>query len=184
MDRFLLQILTTEVGMQCRFVLQGYDLYETELALSERKPTRDDWFNDPTVRPDYYIPRIWFAVQAILTASANASKLLWGDSYRDPLTRADLRAALEVGEGSCLEPMQLRNQFEHYDEKIQKWRDKQKGEVYVGRNIGSAPLPDSEDIFAHLDTSTSTVTFRKHKAVIVDLVAEAQRILPLTAHQL
>ena len=166
--------------MQCEFVLLGADQLTKAQAHAGRLPT-----NDPETRPAVYVPRIWFAVQNIVAASANLSKLLWADDdapQEDHALRAELRSKLGIAADSRLKSKRLRNQFEHYDEKVMDWHGAG-GSVYVGRNVGLPPLADQDpkDRFAHYDYSTGIVTFFGHSASIPEIVAEARRILDLIA---
>ena len=70
--------------------------------------------------------RVWYSVQAFLSAAANISKLLWPLDRRDgakqfPDRGAHLRRTLAIEESSLLKNKDLRNHFEHFDERIEEW---------------------------------------------------------------
>ena len=67
--------------------------------------------------------RTWFAVQALLVAAAHVSKLLWPapGSARDQPRATRLRALLGVDETSPLNAVDMRNHFEHFDERLERW---------------------------------------------------------------
>lgn len=65
--------------------------------------------------------RVWIAIQNLLTAAANISKALWGSKGRRADDRALLRDLLAVPDDSPLRGVDLRNHFDHYDERIDLW---------------------------------------------------------------
>jgi hypothetical protein len=134
--------------------------------------------------------RGWFALQSILSAAANLSKLLWG-SRDDPdaeARRADLRVAAGVSDESVLRSPKVRNQFEHIDQKIEKWFNTSGGKGYVSRNIGQygdIHIESDEDAsrFGRWDPETGIVTFWTHSVSIPEIVTEVERILPIVSEQ-
>jgi hypothetical protein len=136
--------------------------------------------------------RKWLALQSILVSAANISKLLWGSrgegSTERQKARAPLRELLEVEQDSPLYDLRLRNDFEHFDERLERWLSKATGQQvpYVGRNIWHAPegvtmiAGEAEHRrFGHYDPVTATVSFWTHSVDLRSLIAEVDRILPL-----
>jgi hypothetical protein len=162
MDQFLQKIFRAEVGLQCRAIVAA----NAELARS----TTDD--------------EAWIALQNLLVASANASKLMWGSGGRAAAERIDLRSSLGVGSTSPLEDPDLRNDFEHCDERLaQHFADSTEWvRAYSGRNIGqnrATPMNQAGESreFHHFNPVTGVVTFWEHAASIPDLLGEAVKIL-------
>lgn len=135
--------------------------------------------------------RTWFALQGILVSAANISKLLWGTG-RDPnraKTEADrrkLRLSIGVGYRSPLRDRELRNGFEHFDEKLDAWARSGQPLGYIGRNVGPltalriAGTSMSRERFGHYDPATGRVIFWTRKsASIPRIVTEVRRIYPL-----
>ncbi len=60
-------------------------------------------------------------VQGFLTAVANISKALWGPKGKRAQERAPLRATLKVDEASPLKPTSMRNNFDHFDDRLDTW---------------------------------------------------------------
>jgi hypothetical protein len=178
-DRFLQILFRYEITMQCKFILLAAEQLEEAQAAGDVNPTREQWLNDPKMRPDHYIPRIWFGVQNTIVAAGNLSKLLWGSGGQAEDDRAILRSQLEVEDDSCLRQTELRNHFEHFDEKVSTWRIEEGGEVFIGRNIGGAA--EREEWFQHYDPSTGIVTFFGYSTSLPEIVSEARRILPLAS---
>lgn len=63
--------------------------------------------------------RIWYSIHGFLVATGNVSKLLWPPRSRKRERGTELRASLSVEENSCLQARDLRDNFEHYDERLE-----------------------------------------------------------------
>jgi hypothetical protein len=146
--------------------------------------------SDPKLKPGYKIVGTWEALQAILVCAANLSKLLWGSRSGKPQEREEreasrkpLRDKLGVKDESPIKPLKVRNQFEHFDEKLEKLYGDGKGAaVHASRNIDvqiGAGLPQPEQ-FGHYDTATGRVTFWTEELSIPDVLTEIRRIYAKT----
>lgn len=166
MDGHLLSTFQSELRAQCEFILIGGR--QVNAHLEERQPTQP----------------IWFALQGMLVSAANASKLLWGSRTEEALeARRELRESVGVTDASPLSSRRLRNDFEHFDERLEEWFDKSRDHIYIGRLIGD---PDGiivdgwgvpEDKFGHFDPSSTLVSFWERSACLQDIVSEAERII-------
>lgn len=130
------------------------------------------------------IVRHWFVLLGILIAAANLQKLFWGSGGKKKGQRQALRELLEVSDDSCLHDPDLRNDFEHFDERIEGRIAKQGQTGYIARNIG----PIGEDFlsgeesharFGHYDPETGDLSFWAHSVNVFEIVEEASRILEL-----
>jgi hypothetical protein len=169
MDTFVLRIFQSEVELQCKFILTA--THELNAALL-------------TMNGD----EIWKQLQVVLVASANLSKMFWGSSGKKQAERAALRESLQVGNDSPLRDPDLRNDFEHFDERLEDWFSESEHRNFVGRNIGPENMivfgdQAPPDRFQHFDPATGTVTFWDHSVSINDVVNEAARILPLARQE-
>jgi hypothetical protein len=130
--------------------------------------------------------RQWLALQTIVISAANLSKLLWGSRSEAKAERAPLRASLEVGDDSCLSSRNLRNDFEHFDERIERWFASSEKRDFFGRSIGERAkfLYDGDDPwFGHYDPTTGTLSFWDNAADIVAIHDEANRILAIAERE-
>jgi hypothetical protein len=164
MDERLLEIFQGELRSQCEFAVIGAQLVNANLGPNGNGRT------------------VWFALQGILVAASNASKMLWG-SRQEPVleARRPLRESVEVDDSSPLSSRRVRNDFEHFDERLETWFGRG-GHIYLGRNIGppgsiQVTGQTATDVFGHFDPSTATVSFWENAADLNAIVAEAQRIL-------
>ena len=121
---------------------------------AERLVTRRDGF-DPI--------EIWSAIQSILIAAGNVSKILWPPRSRSAPRGVMLRALLDIDENNALSDRNFRNHFEHYDERIEDWLSSRHSAVYVDQIIGPPPglLRDfPQNAHRGYDPSTQTLSFR------------------------
>lgn len=146
MDEHLLRVFQFQIAAQCDFALRAAD----DLAVAlESKDTR----------------RTFYAIQNLLNAANNIAKALWGQSGRLATERAPLRASLEMDKLSPTLPLAMigmRNNFEHYDERIDRWWRESKHHNYVDLNVGRPgifPTPADIDIFRNFDPASGSLTF-------------------------
>jgi hypothetical protein len=110
MEQRLLHVFQLEVVRQCEFAVMASQ--EIESVLNDR--------NDMNRRPaSNGMTRIWYSIHGFLIATGNVSKLLWPPRSRNRERGAELRESLSVEENSCLQVRDLRDNFEHYDERLE-----------------------------------------------------------------
>lgn len=186
MEQHLKEIFHGHVAYQCRYALIA--------AAQLDEAVRDEEANDRFAGTDNYDwdemrrcnDRIWAAIQGLLTAVANVSKLLWGQKGNAP--REDLRSALSVDSSSPLRDRAVRNKLEHLDEYLDAWwAEAASRKVYIDNVIGPLDRGDivsgvavsNESVFRRFDPTTGEVLFWDWRVNLVDLVREVQRILPM-----
>jgi hypothetical protein len=123
----------------------------------------------------------WQHVQAMVSCAANVSKLLWGQNGRLAKERADMRAILNVPDTSLMRPTVMRNNFEHLDERIDRWYELPGPRIYVDGNVGpirSAIRTDggSESYFRNFDPTTGELSFWGDIVNIHDLARELGQV--------
>ena len=111
------------------------------------------------------------AIQLILVAAGNVSKILWPSRKSSAARGEMLRKLLNVDNRNLLSDRKFRNHFEHYDERIEDWFEKNRSAVYMDSSIdpfksiwGSNPA-NRHRVYNPL---TQTLTFRGES---VDLAA-------------
>jgi hypothetical protein len=164
MDKHLLSIFQSELKTQCEFIVIGAQVVNANLG------------------PQGNSQAVWFGLQGILISASNASKILWG-SRQDPVleARRPLRESVSVDDSSPLSSRKLRNDFEHFDERLEEWFETSENHIYLGRNIGPPNMivlsgASPTDQFGHFDPTTAIVSFWDHASNLNDVVAEAERI--------
>lgn len=85
--------------------------------------------------PDHFDElEIWVSIQSILVAAGNVSKILW--PRKPSKARGErLRTLLNIDDGNLLSDRKFRNHFEHYDERIEDWFEKNGSAVYADSSI-------------------------------------------------
>lgn len=176
-----LRIYQLQVVGQCHVLLQGAAQAQSALDKVMQPPSP----SEPPGARAAHVDAFWVAAQNVLTAAANLAKALWGSGGRKATQREDLRRSLQVDDTSVLKSSPiLRNHLEHFDERIEKWESKSSRRIFVDRNIGdkarmiSPPLEDYE-IFRNYNPESGELTFWGDSVLLRDVVAEAERILPL-----
>jgi len=152
MDDFTRQVFLGEIRHQCEFAIAAYD------AVQQRNDTGT----------------IFYHIQSFLASAANVSKVLFpGSIYGSPefkescRQRADeLRNLLDVDENSALKDRELRDHFEHFDERIQKWANRAGPKNYIDNNViigmtleQAIRGASSQDIFRTYVSPPPTVLF-------------------------
>lgn len=125
---------------------------------------------------------LWVAVQIFVTGAANMAKALWGQKQAHAEARADLRASLGVQDDSPLRNVTMRNHFEHYDERIDRWDANSRDHNFVDRTIGPPEMiegVDDLDRFRFFDPSTASVYFWGERFDLRPIADEASRLLQL-----
>ena len=163
MDLMLLRIFQQQVLLQCQFIL--FAARDINMALNQD----DD-------------KRIFYAIQNLLNAAANVSKALWGQGGKFADERKTLRDSIGVSDTSPLREISIRNDFEHFDERLDNWWKQSKNHNYLDLSIGSIRTAISGfsdiDMFRCLNPQTGAVSFWGTDFNLNTVIAEVRRILP------
>lgn len=161
MEPLLLQVFQHQVLTQCEFILLAAE--EVQAALQADDTTR-----------------VFYGLQNVLNAAANVSKALWGQRGKRAAQRQELRASLGIADDSPLRGVLMRNNFEHFDERVDVWWRTSKRHIYIDGNIGAkATMPASEtvELFRHFDPATTILYFWNQEFHITAILAEVSTIL-------
>jgi hypothetical protein len=168
MDWNLQRFFLLEISLQARFVELGSEALDRALADETSVGTTD----------------IWLALQTIVVSSANLSKMLWGSSGKKAAERAEIRDSLGLKDDSCLNSVDLRNDFEHIDERMERFAKEGGSHFVIGRNVGGPPhawgdTKAGNRSFGHYDPDSGLVWFWENDLSVPCLVAEAGKIRPV-----
>jgi len=158
----LLRIFQQQVALQCDFMLRAAN--EVNVALKS-----DD------------MDGIYYAIQNLLNAAANISKALWGQGGKLAADRQELRDSIGIDDKSLLREVTMRNHFEHFDERLDRWWNESPHHNCVDRNLGPRSMIDGvEDIdrFRNFDPVTTDLTFWGQDFNLQKIIDEVRRILP------
>lgn len=129
----------------------------------------------------------WSAIQSILIAASNVSKILWPIKKEHLARGKHLRKLLEVDEDHLLSDRTIRNHFEHYDERIQNWLENNQSSVYFDLEINPLELnPWSIPRFFHrsYNPPSKKLSFRNESIdlgeIITKLIEIRKKCSPFT----
>ncbi len=162
------------------WLFQGQIKFQCECALVAAEE-----LNGALARDD--IPSIFRALQSILTSTANISKLLWGTQKKTKgravaASRLPLRDSLQIKDDSPLLPVVMRNNFEHFDERIDEWwrtssRRRFADNILLSRAELNGFAP--KERFRVFDRDSWDLTFFEDEFNVRLIINEVSRILPL-----
>lgn len=129
--------------------------------------------------------RIWYSIQSYLIAVANVSKYLWppvgrkkSDGGRQ-LRASVLRASLHADQLVTLRNRTLRDHFEHFDERIDKWAETSKERYFadsiVHDDVTIKWLMEG-DSFRILNRNTLELTFNGQLFSLTDFNTELENV--------
>jgi hypothetical protein len=158
-DTMHLRIFQTQVRDQCRFVLLATERVNETLKRVGDAAARGD--NRAVAAANDVL---WFELQNLLTAAANVSKVMWGSGGKLEEERRPLRESLGVPDDSPLKNTDLRNHFEHFDERIDRWWTESPNHAYIDRIIGppnaiSGTSVTDVDCFRQYNPATNQANF-------------------------
>jgi hypothetical protein len=123
---------------------------------------------------------VWCSIQSILVAAGNISKILW-PVRRDSIKRGKrLRVLLDIDDQNLLSDRKLRNHFEHYDERIEDWFEKNNSAVYMDSYIDPfKPIWGSNfsNIHRSYNPLTGVLTFRDESVDVSAILRELDDII-------
>jgi hypothetical protein len=167
MDSILLRAFQMQVMLQCEYVRISADRITALLAQRPRRGHTN-------------VP-LFFEIQNLLNAAANISKALWGVA-RDKEAKAarkPLRESVGVRDDSPIRVVQMRNNFEHFDGRIDEWWKKSKAHNVCDLNVGLKEWVvgiDEIDMFRQFDPKDRTLTFWSQEFDLQAIIDEALRI--------
>ena len=172
MDPVLLRLFQGQVHLQCQFLtfaVEDLESAQKDLTLAVR---------DSESRQNGMI-RMWFAIQNMLNAVGNISKALWGQGGGRSAERKPLRDSIGVTDMSPLRLPDMRNHFEHFDDRLDHWWDTSRRHNYVDLNVGLAVGGvEDDDTFRNYFPQTGEVVFWGERFDLRLIAEEVQRILP------
>lgn len=119
----------------------------------------------------------WSAIQSILIAAGNVSKILW-PPRRESVPRGKmLRELLHVDDRSALSDRNFRNHFEHFDERIEDWFSSTHSAHYTDQVIGLCPIRDfPQTVHRAYDPLTQTLIFRGESMNLASILGALDEI--------
>lgn len=165
MDAMLLRLYETQVAFQCLAALDARRRMTTALQEHESE-------------------QFWFAVEGFLSAVANISKVCWGLRGKKEVERQPIRDSLGIDDSSALRPTtDMRNHFEHFDQRLEDWEAKSSAHIFIDFNLGSIQTPDRIDVFRNYDPTTEKLVFWGDEYDVLKIVKALEILLPRALEQ-
>lgn len=165
MELMLLRTFQNQVLLQCEFMLFAAEDVNSALGGG----------GSDTVH------RVFYGLQNLLNAAANVSKALWGQAGSLATERKTLRDSIGVSDDSPLREVTMRNNFEHFDERLDRWWAKSSNHNHVDLIVaprGAISGADDIDTFRWFDSNTADLVFWSQQFNLQALIDEVKRILP------
>jgi hypothetical protein len=166
METMLLRMFQQQVLLQCKFVLLAS--HEVDASLIAGNNTRT-----------------FYALQNLLTAAANISKALWGKGGGKEgkgEERRPLRESIGVADDSPLRRIAIRDDFEHFDERLTRWWEQSTSHNYADLNLGDIRMAikgiSDQDTFRCFNPQTGEVMFWGTDFNLKLVITEIIHILP------
>jgi hypothetical protein len=112
------------------------------------------------------LDREYYYLQSLVIALGNISKILWPLKKKNENRGIDLRTILSVKDDSVLKNRDLRNLFEHFDERAEEWFKSEGCTRFSDRNVGSmkgAAMPFEKDRLRTFNPETWALTYIENK---------------------
>jgi hypothetical protein len=162
MDIFLLRVFQRQVLLQCKFLMLAANEVNQGLKLKDTD-------------------RTFYALQNMLVAGANIAKSLWGGGGKLEAQRKPLRDSIGISDSAQLRNVTMRHNFEHLDERLDRWWKESKQHNHIDLSIGPSDMISGTaemDKFRHFDPVTTDMIFWGEQFNLQQIVNEVQMILP------
>ena len=178
-------IYLMEAETQCRLVHGAVLALNQALQANAQKPEGEiNWEQMAYVQRE-----VFRSLHSLLTHASNVSRLFWPPGGDNPaaMKRKERGRMLrsKVGlpdDGHPLHKRTLRDHLEHFDERIDLWRETSVRKNYVQDAIapkGSIQGLEETDMMRWYDPAAKTFRFRGEEYNIQELVASVDALLPL-----
>jgi hypothetical protein len=172
MNAFLELLFRDQIELQCEAIVAAAEELEAVLA-EDGPPWNQDWNS-----------RVWIAVESMMGATARVSKALWGQRMNRAEQRQSLRKGLRVPDGSVFADVAMRDHFEHFDERLERWWSEEGRDRHADRQVlpeAEWPITDDSNLFRQFDPETWVLFFWGDRFNMREVVVEAKRLLEALA---
>ena len=142
MEVMLLRMFQRQIDLQCKGAIVASNSASNSLVLGDGEG-------------------FWLHMQSFLTCVANISKALWGQGGTLAADREPLRQSLQVADDSPLRPTSMRNNFDHFDDRLDKWWADDPNHNFIqiiGPRNSIVGIPQDR-IIRHFDPTTAELIF-------------------------
>jgi hypothetical protein len=180
----IVQVYVAQVLQQCQFIIMAHaDMRRASAKSVEAFYVRKDRARlEEGIRMGQDADReLWYAAQALMSAAANVAKVLWGKNATIAATREPVRNALGVADGVTWQAARhVRNNFDHYDDRIREWNESGEGLQVEGIGGPAKIVGHTRRAqWRNYDPQNDTLYFWGVVLPLGDIEAEARRLIPV-----
>lgn len=121
--------------------------------------------------------RIWYSVHNLLSHAGSISRILWPPWAKYEQRGTEMRKNLGIDDAHSFSDRDMRDAFEHFDDRVEEW-EKESGTLnFSDLNIGplgAVTMPSSRDILRHYDPYRRWICFRGKIYQLDDVVRSIQ----------
>ena len=194
MDDFLKGVYVSEVKKQCEFGLAAVKYLNHALQqVNNRELARDE--------SQFYYSEVFRQIHSLLTHASNVSRMFWPPSpkqkknetdqdYENRLLKIDkvvrgrvLKVEYGLDDSNPLKNRTLRDNLEHYDERLDHWRNNSVNRNIVSDTIGppNAIVGLAEtDMMRWFDPTRNVFKFRGEEYDLQGIAASIDQLLPIS----
>lgn len=194
MDDFLKGVYVSEVKKQCEFGLAAVKYLNHALQqVNNRELARDE--------SQFYYSEVFRQIHSLLTHASNVSRMFWPPSpkqkknetdqdYENRLLKIDkvvrgrvLKVEYGLDDSNPLKNRTLRDHLEHYDERLDHWRNNSVNRNIVSDTIGppNAIVGLAEtDMMRWFDPTRNVFKFRGEEYDLQGIAASIDQLLPIS----
>ena len=178
MHEFLLGVYKRQVIIQSHLVITAYRELGTTIFVGD--PLSAGTMGPLLPRKDIGIEHVFYCVQNMLNGAANMSKAFWGSGGKRATERNPLRDFFAVTDTSPLREVNMRNNFEHFDDRVDEWFQSTKTRHFIDMNFGPFHKMmtgiDANDFFHNYDPENHDLYFWGETFNLNRLFAEVERV--------
>jgi len=178
-ERWIVDIFQREVIQQSKFaIIASEDLGKSIDGLQQA--TKERSYLQMSSK---YMDRIWYSIQSLLTAAGIISFLFWPKTPKYFRRGYALRTKFGVPDDSPLKTRNIRNSFEHIDERIEDWADqasKSGTRPFVDYNVGLLNMFGNihyTQLMRHFNPDDYSIIFRGEVYHIKSVIEAIEAIL-------
>jgi hypothetical protein len=174
MERMKLGVFIGQVTMQCEAAVAAERRIRAALDASSAEAFIAS--PDAAAGASY---ELWHAIQDFVTAAANVAKAFWGSGAKKAGDRTELREYFKIDDASPIKDVAMRNNFEHFDERIDTWWDNSPRRMVLDRIVGHGVRVEGDPLgaFRALDLDTLELTFWDERYSLPAIFDEIHRLL-------
>jgi hypothetical protein len=194
MDDFLKGVYVSEVKKQCEFGLAAVKYLNHALQqVNNRELAREE--------SQFYHSEVFRQIHSLLTHASNVSRMFWPPSpkqkknetaqdYENRLQKIDkvargrvLKVEYGLDDSNPLKNRTLRDHLEHYDERLDHWRNNSVNRNIVSDTIGPPNAiigPAETDMMRWFDPTRNVFKFRGEEYDLQSIAASIDQLLPIS----